>query len=65
MAEEHYLEDFSVGQTFRSGSITIEAEQIKLFAVAVRSRNRFIWTNGPPRRPFSAGWSPAAGTRPL
>ena len=32
MAEERYLEDFSVGQTFRSGSVTVETEQIKSFA---------------------------------
>jgi len=32
MAEELYLEDFSVGQTFRSGSVNIEAAQIKAFA---------------------------------
>ena len=32
MAEEHYLEDFSVGQTFRSGSVTIDVDQIKAFA---------------------------------
>ena len=32
MAEDHYLEDFSVGQTFRSGSVTINAEAIKAFA---------------------------------
>jgi acyl dehydratase len=32
MAEDHYLEDFSVGKTFRSGSVTIDVEQIKLFA---------------------------------
>jgi acyl dehydratase len=32
MAKELYLEDFSVGQTFRSGSVKIEAEQIKIFA---------------------------------
>jgi acyl dehydratase len=32
MAEDHYLEDFSIGQTFRSGSIKVETEQIKSFA---------------------------------
>jgi acyl dehydratase len=32
MAEDHYLEDFSVGQTFRSGSITVSSEQMKTFA---------------------------------
>ena len=32
MAEDRYLEDFSVGQTFRSGTITVEPEQIKSFA---------------------------------
>ena len=32
MAEERYLEDFSVGQTFRSGSVTVATEQIKSFA---------------------------------
>jgi acyl dehydratase len=32
MAEDHYLEDFSVGQTFRSGSVKVETEQIKSFA---------------------------------
>jgi acyl dehydratase len=32
MAEDHYLEHFSVGQTFQGGSIKIDAEQIKIFA---------------------------------
>jgi acyl dehydratase len=32
MAEERYLEDFSVGQTFLSGSVKVETEQIKSFA---------------------------------
>ncbi len=32
MAEDHYLEDFSVGQTFRSGSVTVSAAEIKAFA---------------------------------
>jgi acyl dehydratase len=32
MAEVCYLEDFSVGQTFRSGGITVTSEQIKAFA---------------------------------
>jgi len=32
MPEEHYLEDFSVGQTFQSGSITVSADEIKAFA---------------------------------
>ena len=32
MAEERYLEDFSVGQTFRSGKITVNAAEIKSFA---------------------------------
>ena len=32
MAEDHYLEDFSVGQTFRSGSVTVNVEEIKAFA---------------------------------
>ncbi len=32
MAKDHYLEDFAVGQTFRSGSITINAAEIKSFA---------------------------------
>jgi len=31
MAEARYLEDFSVGQTFRSGTITVGPEQIKSF----------------------------------
>lgn len=32
MAEEHFLEDFSVGQTFKSGFITVSADEIKAFA---------------------------------
>ena len=32
MAEERYLEDFAVGQTFQSGSITVNAAEIKAFA---------------------------------
>jgi acyl dehydratase len=32
MAEERFLEDFSVGQTFLSGSLTITAAEIKAFA---------------------------------
>jgi acyl dehydratase len=32
MPKDHYLEDFSVGQTFRSGSITVTSDQIKAFA---------------------------------
>ncbi len=32
MAGEHYLEDFAVGQTFRSGFVTINAAEIKAFA---------------------------------
>ncbi len=32
MADECYLEDFSVGQKFQSGSITITAAEIKAFA---------------------------------
>ncbi len=32
MAEERFLEDFSVGQTFESGSITVSADEIKAFA---------------------------------
>ncbi len=32
MAEDHYLEDFSVGQTFRSGTVTVNAAEIKAFA---------------------------------
>jgi len=32
MALDLYLEDFSVGQTFRSGAVTIRSEQIKSFA---------------------------------
>jgi acyl dehydratase len=32
MADERYLEDFSVGQRFESGSITVNAPEIKAFA---------------------------------
>ena len=32
MAVEHYLEDFSVGQKFATGSITVNAAEIKAFA---------------------------------
>ena len=32
MGKDHYLEDFSVGQTFRSDSVTVNAEEIKAFA---------------------------------
>jgi acyl dehydratase len=32
MAKEHYLEDFSVGQTYLSGSVTVNAAEIKAFA---------------------------------
>jgi len=32
MADARYLEDFLVGQTFTSGSITLTSEQIKTFA---------------------------------
>ncbi|MFI5456247.1 MAG: MaoC family dehydratase [Isosphaerales bacterium] len=32
MAEVRYLEDFTVGQTFRSGAITVRSAQIKWFA---------------------------------
>jgi acyl dehydratase len=32
MSQERYLEDFSVGQTFRSGTITVNAAEIKAFA---------------------------------
>lgn len=32
MAEDHYLEDFAVGQTFQGGSVKIDTEQIKVFA---------------------------------
>jgi acyl dehydratase len=32
MVHQHYLEDFYVGQTFKSGAITVEPEQIKSFA---------------------------------
>ena len=32
MADERYLEDFSVGQKFQSGSITVNAAEIKAFA---------------------------------
>jgi acyl dehydratase len=32
MGKDHYLEDFSVGQTFRSGSVTVNAAEIKAFA---------------------------------
>ena len=32
MADERYLEDFSVGQEFQSGSITVHADEIKAFA---------------------------------
>jgi acyl dehydratase len=32
MAEIRYLEDFSVGETFLSRSITVDADQIKAFA---------------------------------
>jgi len=32
MADPRYLEDFSVGQTFRSGTVMVTSEQIKSFA---------------------------------
>jgi acyl dehydratase len=32
MGKDHYLEDFSVGQTFLSGSVTVNATEIKAFA---------------------------------
>jgi acyl dehydratase len=32
MASDHYLEDFSVGQQFRTGTIAVTSEQIKAFA---------------------------------
>jgi acyl dehydratase len=32
MAGEHYLEDFAVGQIFRSGFVTINSAEIKAFA---------------------------------
>jgi acyl dehydratase len=32
MAEERYLEDFAVGQTFRSGSVSVTSVEIKAFA---------------------------------
>jgi acyl dehydratase len=32
MAAEHYLEDFAVGQTYRTASIRVDTEQIKAFA---------------------------------
>jgi acyl dehydratase len=32
MSKDHYLQDFAVGQTFRSGSVTVTAEEIKAFA---------------------------------
>jgi acyl dehydratase len=32
MPKEHYLEDFAVGQTFKSGSITVTSDEIKRFA---------------------------------
>jgi acyl dehydratase len=32
MSVDRYLEDFSVGQTFRSGAVTVEPDQIKKFA---------------------------------
>jgi acyl dehydratase len=32
MPKEHYLEDFAVGQTYRRGSVTVTADQIKAFA---------------------------------
>jgi acyl dehydratase len=31
---ERYLDDFAVGQTFASGRLTVEAEEIKAFAAA-------------------------------
>jgi acyl dehydratase len=31
---EHYLEDFAVGQVYRSGRIKVEADDIKAFATA-------------------------------
>lgn len=33
-AQERYLEDFAVGQVFRSGSIKVDADEIKAFAAA-------------------------------
>jgi acyl dehydratase len=30
--KEHFLEDFSVGQTYRNGSVAVSADQIKSFA---------------------------------
>lgn len=30
--QEHYLDDFAVGQIYRSGSIRVDADQIKSFA---------------------------------
>jgi acyl dehydratase len=30
--DEHYLEDFTVGQTFQSGRVTVSADEIKAFA---------------------------------
>jgi acyl dehydratase len=32
MAEDRYLEDFAVGETYKSGSITVSAAEIKSFA---------------------------------
>ncbi len=32
MPDEHYLEDFTVGQTFQSGRVTVSADEIKAFA---------------------------------
>jgi acyl dehydratase len=66
---ERYLEDFAVGQTFGSGRVTVDADQIKAFAAAFDPQP-FHLDEGAARQTFfkglaASGWHTAALTMRL
>ena len=66
---ERYLEDFAVGQTFGSGRLTVNADQIKAFAAAFDPQP-FHLDEGAARQTFfkglaASGWHTAALTMRL
>ena len=66
---ERYFEDFAVGQTFGSGRLTVNADQIKAFAAAFDPQP-FHLDEGAARQTFfkglaASGWHTAALTMRL
>lgn len=58
---ERYLEDFTVGQTFGSGEIVVEKEDIKAFAAKFDPQPFHLWMKRRRMKRSSADWRRTAG----